>query len=88
MLFRALLAHILSNHITILPRRSHRISLSLIHSWIILVHIWMLSHMEDRWCFARVIDDVVVDVVVVYYVGDIAAALSLSLNSLLCRIHI
>ena len=48
----------------------------------------MLSHMEDRWSFARVIDDVVVDVVVVYYVSYIAAALSLSLNSLLCRIHI
>ena len=48
----------------------------------------MLSHMKDRCCFARVIDNVVVDVVVVYYVCDIAAALSLSLNSLLCRIHI
>ena len=48
----------------------------------------MLSHMKDRWCLARVIYDVVVDVVVVYYVGDIAAALSLSLNSLLCWIHI
>ena len=48
----------------------------------------MLGHMEDRRRFARVIDDVVVDVVVVYYVCDIAAALSLSLNSLLCRIHI
>ena len=44
--------------------------------------------MEDRWRFARVIDDVVVDVIVVYYVCDIAAALSLSLNSLLSRIHI
>ena len=48
----------------------------------------MLSHMEDRWSFARVIDDVVVYIVVVYYVRDVAAALSLSLDSLLCRIHI
>ena len=48
----------------------------------------MLSHMEDRRCFTRVIDDVVVDIVVVYNVRDVAAALSLSLNSLLCRIHI
>ena len=40
------------------------------------------SHMEDRRGLAGVIDDDVVDVVIVYYVRDVAS-LSFCLNSLL-----
>ena len=48
----------------------------------------MLSHVEYRRSFARVIDDVVIDIVIVDDVRYIAAALGLTLNSLLSRVKI
>ena len=48
----------------------------------------MLSHVEHRRSFARVIDDVVIDVVIVDDVRYIATALGLTLNSLLSRVKI
>ena len=45
----------------------------------------LLSHMKYWWSFARVIDNIVVDIIIVYDVGDIATTRGNSppLNSLL-----
>ena len=46
-------------------------------------------HVEyGRWCFAWVVDDVVIDVVIVDDVRDVASTLVLSLDSLLSRIQV
>ena len=44
--------------------------------------------MEDWCCLARVVDDVVIDVVIVDDVRDVASTLVLSLDSLLSRIQV
>ena len=48
----------------------------------------MLGHVEDWCCLARVVDDVVIDVVVVDYVCNIAATLGLAFDTLLSWIEV
>ena len=57
---------------------------------IIWLHIVpLLSHMKYWWSFARVIDNIVVDIIIVYDVGDIATTRGNSppLNSLLLWVN-
>ena len=44
--------------------------------------------MEHGWCLARVVDDIVVDVIVVDDVGNVASAGCLPLDALLGRIQV
>ena len=80
LLLWSLLAYILPDHKPVLSR-SHGIALR--NSRVICVYIGMLGHVEDRCCLARVVDDVVIDVVVVDYVCNIAATLGLAFDTLL-----
>ena len=47
-----------------------------------------LRHVEHGWCLARVVDDIVVDVIVVDDVGNVASAGCLPLDALLGRIQV
>ena len=52
-----------------------RVHLDILHTWVILLYsIPSLSHVEDWRSLRWVIDDVIVDIVVVDYVGDVPTA--------------
>ena len=54
------------------PRLVH---LDILHTIIILLDIMScLCHVENRWGFAWIIDDVIVDVIIIDDVGDVASA--------------